>query len=61
MAINIDAVTSNADWTKHPSDLPDIKTQADLSGLLKTLGMTLDQFKALPIYKRFPEHFDHLP
>ena len=44
-----DANVQNADWTKQSWDLPPYKSPEFL-GLLERLGMTLEQFKELPVY-----------
>lgn len=50
MVLNIDAILENADWTKQTWDLPKYKTKA-FYDWLKFFGMTLTQFKKLPVYK----------
>ena len=57
----IDANPGNADWTKAGAlDLPfaTLKTRAELEQCLG--GMTLEEFKALPIYKWHREFFEGL-
>lgn len=48
--INIDADIENADWTKMTWDLPKYKSKAFYE-YLKFSGMTLTQFKKLPVYQ----------
>ena len=48
--LNIDADLSNADWTKQSWDLPEYKSK-EFMDWLKFSGMTLEQFKKLPVYK----------
>ena len=48
--LNIDADLSNADWTKQSWDLPKYKSK-EFMDWLKFSGMTLAQFKTLPVYK----------
>jgi len=48
--INIDANLENADCTKMTWDLPKYKSKKFYK-LLKFMGMTLTQFKKLPVYK----------
>jgi len=48
--VNIDAITENADWTKQTWDLPEYKSK-EFMDWLKFSGMTLAQFKKLPVYK----------
>jgi len=50
MIINIDAIPENADWTKTVWDLPKYKSE-EFFEVLKEIGMTLSQFKKLPVYK----------
>lgn len=50
MVLNIDAILENADWSKQTWDLPKYKTKA-FYDWLKFSGMTLTQFKKLPVYK----------
>lgn len=50
MVLNIDAITENADWTKQKWDLPKYKSD-EFYKWLKFSGMTLTQFKKLPVYK----------
>lgn len=50
IVINIDEQIGNADWTKTKWDLPKYKSKA-FNDWLKFLGMTLTQFKKLPVYK----------
>jgi hypothetical protein len=52
MVLNIDADLDNADWTKGEVwDLPPYKSK-EFYDLLKFMGMSLAQFKKLPVYKR---------
>jgi len=48
--LNIDAILENADWTKQSWDLPKYKSK-EFYDWLKFSGMTLIQFKKLPVYK----------
>jgi hypothetical protein len=50
MVFNIDANLENADWTKRTWDLPEYKSD-EFYRLLKSMNMTLEQFKKLPVYK----------
>jgi len=50
MVFNIDANLENADWTKRTWDLPEYKSD-EFYRLLKSMNMTLEQFKKLPAYK----------
>ena len=50
MVINIDANLENADWSKRTWDLPEYKSD-EFYRLLKSINMTLEQFKKLPVYK----------
>ena len=50
MAFNIDAQPHNADWTKHNWRLPPYKSEKFMDYLERT-GMTLEEFRQLPIYK----------
>lgn len=45
--INIDSNLENSDWTKQSNDLPEGK---ELEEYLKSIGMTMDEFKKLPAY-----------
>jgi len=48
--LNIDANLENADWTKQTWDLPAIDSQ-EFKDLLKSWGITMEDFKKLPVYK----------
>ena len=50
MAFNIDAQPHNADWTKHNWRLPPYKSE-EFMDYLESTGMTLEEFRQLPIYK----------
>jgi len=50
MVVNIDANLENADWSKRTWDLPEYKSD-EFYRLLKSMNMTLEQFKKLPVYK----------
>jgi len=50
MVFNIDANLENADWTKRTWDLPEYKSD-EFYRLLRSMNMTLEQFKKLPVYK----------
>lgn len=45
-----DEAVDNADWTKQIWDLPKYKSKEFMSWL-KRSGMTLKQFRRLPVYK----------
>jgi hypothetical protein len=47
---NIDSKLDNADWSKESWDLPEYKSE-EFMRWLEAIGMTLDQFKKLPVYK----------
>lgn len=49
MPINIDADIANADWTKKTWDLP--TNELDFRIWFSKSGMTVEQFRALPVYK----------
>lgn len=51
MGFNIDANSRNADWTKRTWDLLDIDSKEKLLRHLASTGMTVEQFKKLPVYK----------
>ena len=51
MGFNIDADPENADWPKAGKwDLPEWVTP-EFDAYLKSTGMTLEEFKSLPVYK----------
>ena len=50
MVVNIDANLENADWSKRTWDLPEYKSD-EFMDWLRFSGMTLEQFKKLPVYK----------
>jgi len=50
MVLNIDADLENADWTKQTWDLPKYKSDEFIEWLTQS-GMTLTQFKKLPVYQ----------
>ncbi|MGD0397579.1 MAG: hypothetical protein ABSC04_01550 [Syntrophobacteraceae bacterium] len=51
MGFNIDADPENADWPKAGKwDLPEWGTP-EFDAYLKSTGMTLEEFKSLPVYK----------
>lgn len=50
ISMNIDKDMENADWTKMTWDLPKYKSK-EFYDWLKFSGMTLTQFKKLPVYK----------
>jgi len=50
MPLNIDRILENADWTKVTWDLPKYKSK-EFMEWLEFSGMTLEQFKELPVYK----------
>ncbi len=60
MGINVDANLRNADWTKRTWDLLDIKTKEDLERYLKGKGMTMKDFKKLPVYQFNKDKLDFL-
>ena len=45
-----DAETSNADWTKTKWDLPKYKSE-EFYRILNTMGITIEHFRTLPVYK----------
>ena len=47
---NIDAQPHNADWTKHKWSLPPYNSK-EFMDYLKSAGMTIEEFRQLPIYK----------
>ena len=47
---NIDANSENADWTKMTWDLPKYKSK-EFNEWLSQSGMTLTEFKKLPVYQ----------
>jgi len=49
--VNIDADLENADWTKGSWDIPATSVE-ELRTWLKQQGMTVEQFKRLPVYRR---------
>jgi hypothetical protein len=49
--IYIDEDLSNADWIKMKWELPKYKSD-EFMKILEESGMTLSQFKKLPIYKK---------
>lgn len=49
MALTIDG-PDTADWTKRTWDLPPYKSD-EFMGLLRGIGMTLEEFRKLPVYK----------
>lgn len=50
MALNIDEFADNADWTKMSWDLPKYKSK-EFMDLLKSINMSLEEFKKLPVYR----------
>ena len=48
--LHIDSDIENADWTKTKWDLPKYKSE-EFYKVLKSMKMTLTQFKKLPVYK----------
>ncbi len=60
MGINIDAQLHNADWTKRTWDLLDITTKEELLTYLERKGMTIKDFKKLPVYKFNKDKLDFL-
>jgi len=58
MTINIDADSSNADWTKTTPDLQ--MSGPELVAFLKETGTTVEHFKTLPVYTFNRAHFDKL-
>lgn len=51
MGWNIDAELHNADWTKKTWDLLGIDSKKELLEHLKESGLSLTQFKKLPVYQ----------
>ncbi len=60
MGINVDANLRNADWTKRTWDLLDVKSKEDLLRYLKSKGMTMNDFKKLPVYQFNKDKLDFL-
>lgn len=56
--IKIDEKLENADWLKQTWDLPNNKK--DLERLIRSMGMTVDDFKKLPVYKKNVDKMDWL-
>ncbi len=52
MAINLDEDIGNADWTKQSWDMLGVEDEEDLMEHLDKIGMDLEQFKQLPVYRR---------
>jgi hypothetical protein len=50
MVILADERPENADWPKRTWDLP-IENKIDRLEYLKAMGMTVEQFKKLPVYR----------
>lgn len=48
--LDIDADLTNADWPKQSWDLP-VSTVGELRRHLKAQGITIAQFKRLPVYR----------
>jgi len=46
-----DGDLANADWTKTAWDFPDIESADDLLAWIEAQGMTVAEFKALPVYQ----------
>lgn len=57
MVLNIDANIENTDWTKMTWDLPKYKSK-EFMEWLKFSGMTLTQFKKLPVYQFHKEKLE---
>jgi len=51
--LNIDAILENTDWTKQTWDLPFEYGSKEFLEWLKRSGMSLGQFKRLPVYKHY--------
>lgn len=60
MGFNIDADSRNADWSKRTWDLLDIDSKEKLLRYLEMTGMTVEQFKKLPVYKFNRDKLDFL-
>lgn len=60
MGFNIDADPHNADWTKRTWDLLDIDSKEKLLRYLERTGMTVEQFKKLPVYQFNKDKLDFL-
>lgn len=58
MAVDVDADLVNADWVKRTWDLLHIKTVEQLKAHLQAVGMSVAQFKKLPVYRA---NLDTLP
>jgi hypothetical protein len=52
-----DADITNADWSKRTADLH-ITTRPELMAWIKSAGLTLAEFKALPVYALAPDHWN---
>jgi hypothetical protein len=50
MVLNLDEDLENADWTKMKWNLPEYKSEAFFK-VLKSMHITLEHFKTLPVYK----------
>jgi hypothetical protein len=55
--IILDDDLDNADWTKQASDVM-AESPEELRAMLASIGMTVEQFKALPVYRR---NVDRIP
>jgi len=51
MIIYADERLENADWTKRTWDLPASMTVDQLKMFIKSMGLTVEGFKKLPVYK----------
>lgn len=51
MAVNIDALGRNSDWIRWRWPYPSYKSKAFMDMLKNKLGMSLAQFKKLPVYE----------
>ncbi len=51
LPINLDADPQNANWAKRTWDLSDIDSEMELTEFLDSIGMTVEEFKGLPIYR----------
>jgi len=54
---NIDATSYNQDWTKVLGvDLPELDSAEELQELIERSGLTVKEFKRLPVYRENRDH-----
>lgn len=58
--VRLDQNLNNADWTKQSWDLLGVNTKQELKEYLKESGMTMAEFKKLPVYKLNKDKFEAL-